>query len=38
VEGEPPPKAIELSHKGRIRVVAFKSCEELAEELKKALA
>jgi sulfur carrier protein ThiS len=37
VEGEPPPKAIELSHKGRIRVVAFKSAEELVKELKKAL-
>jgi hypothetical protein len=38
VEGEPPPKAIELSRKGRVKIVAFKSGEELAEELKKALA
>ncbi|MCC6005470.1 MAG: hypothetical protein LM590_14120 [Thermofilum sp.] len=37
-EGEPPPKAVELSRKGRVKIVAFKSAEELAEELRKALA
>jgi len=37
-EGEPPPKAVELSRKRRIQIIAFKSAEELAEELKKALA
>jgi len=37
-EGEPPPKAVELSRKRRVQIIAFKSAEELAEELKKALA
>jgi hypothetical protein len=37
-EGEPPPRAVELSRKGRVKIIAFKSAEELAEELKKALA
>jgi hypothetical protein len=36
-EGEPPPKAVELSRKRRVKIIAFKSAEELAEELKKAL-
>jgi hypothetical protein len=38
VEGEPPPKALELAREGRVKIIAFKSPEELAEELRKVLA
>ena len=38
VESEPPPKALELACEGRVKVIAFKSPEELAEELRKVLA
>ena len=37
-EGEPPPKALELAREGRIKILAFKSSEELAEKLKQILA
>jgi hypothetical protein len=35
VEGEPPPKTLELAHEGRIKIVAFKNSEELTEKLRQ---
>jgi len=36
--GEPPPRAVEISKEGRVKIVPFKSAEELVEKLKQILA
>jgi len=36
--GDPPPRAVELSKGSRVKIVPFKSAEELAERLKRMLA
>jgi hypothetical protein len=38
VEGEPPPKALEFAREGRIKIIAFKSPEELVEKLRQIIA
>ena len=37
VEGDPPPKALELAREGRIKIIAFKCCDELAEKLRQII-
>jgi len=37
VEGDPPPKALEFAREGRIKIIAFKSSDELVEKLRQII-